>query len=134
MHSSVKMFVNNIHVNNNNPHNKLRRKILLGITIYKPHHSQSNIILNQHTLQWGNIFAYNGKVLVHRNNHPTFSNPTITIVHLVTVHACIILNQTSFSINIHYNGEIYLHITGKCLCIGITIQLFPILPLLLYTW
>ena len=64
MHSSVKIC--NTHVNN--PHNKLQRKILLDITIYKQcTFHVNNSILNQHTLQWGNT----GRVLVHRNNHPT---------------------------------------------------------------
>ena len=64
IHSSVKIC--NTHVNN--PHNKLQRKILLEITICKQctFHGNSSI-LNQRTLQWGNT----GRVLVHRNNHPT---------------------------------------------------------------
>ena len=56
----------NTHVNN--PHNKLQRKILLDITIYKQStFDVNNGILNQRTLQWGNT----GRVLVHWNHHPT---------------------------------------------------------------
>ena len=41
----------NIHVNNNNPHNKIQRKILLDITLCKQcTFHVNNSILNQHTL------------------------------------------------------------------------------------
>ena len=62
----------NIHVKNNNPHNKIRRKILLDITLCKQcTFNVNNSILNQHTLWWGNTFAHNGRKLDHSNNHPT---------------------------------------------------------------
>ena len=51
----------------------------------------NNSILNQHTLQWGNTLAHNGRVLVHRSpsTKPYLGGQTtITVVHLVTVHAC----------------------------------------------
>ena len=63
--------------------------MILDITICTFH--VNNSLLNQHTLQWGNKLAYNGRVLVHKSpsTKPYLGvHTTISIVNLVTVHAC----------------------------------------------
>ena len=67
------------------------------------------------------VKIFNNVIIHISNDNPHNKLQNKILLDIITCKQCIHENN-SILINIHYSGEIHLHVTGECLFIGIAVQ------------